>query len=423
MTKWQQTTLGKVLSSGGGKIQTGPFGSQLHASDYVATGIPCIMPANMKSNRVDLSGIAFIAEKDAKRLSHHLVQAGDIVYSRRGDVTQKALIREAEAGYFCGTGCLLVRPGDAIDSEFLTYHLSTPTNQDWIVKQAVGATMPNLNTAILSAVPLNVPPNKETQRKVAAVLSALDAKIDCNNRINAELEAMSKMLYDYWFVQFDFPDANGKPYKSSGGKMVYNATLKRKIPKGWKDGVASDLFDFNPTLSLSINTEASYIDMASLPVTGFMTDAPQRKPFAGGMKFQNGDVVVARITPCLENGKSALITLLKDREIGFGSTEFIVIRGKKVALGSFAAQLSRSASFRQFAISNMTGTSGRKRIDANTLETFSLPLPPDDILLKYEQVAHSCFEQMTLNAKENQHLAELRDWLLPLLMNGQVTVA
>ena len=85
-------------------------------------------------------------------------------------------------------------------------------------------------TAILSAVPLNLPPNKDIQRRTAAILSALDAKIDCNNRINAELEAMAKTLYDYWFVQFDFPDANGKPYKSSGGKMAYNATLKREIP-------------------------------------------------------------------------------------------------------------------------------------------------------------------------------------------------
>jgi type I restriction enzyme S subunit len=129
MSNWQKTTLGKVLHLGGGKIQTGPFGSQLHASDYVTSGIPCIMPANMKNNRVNLSGIARISEKDAKRLSQHLVQKGDIVYSRRGDVTQKALIGKSEVGYFCGTGCLLVRPGDAIDPEFLTYHLSTPINQ------------------------------------------------------------------------------------------------------------------------------------------------------------------------------------------------------------------------------------------------------------------------------------------------------
>jgi type I restriction enzyme S subunit len=141
------------------------------------------------------------------------------------------------------------------------------------------------------------------------------------------------------------------------------------------------------------------------------------------MKFQNGDVVVARITPCLENGKTALISLLSEGEIGFGSTEFIVLRGKKFPLSAFAANLSRSSSFRQFAISNMTGTSGRKRIDASTLETFSLPQPPEELLLKYEKIAAPFFKRMTNNAKENQHLTQLRDWLLPLLMNGQITVA
>lgn len=422
MTEWTRTTLGKIVTSGGGKIQTGPFGSQLHASDYVSSGIPCIMPANMKNNRVDLSDIAFISEQDANRLSQHLVQEGDIIYSRRGDVTQKALIRKDEAGYFCGTGCLLVRPGKKIDSEFLIYHLSTPSNQGWIVKQAVGATMPNLNTSILSEVPLRVP-DKTTQRKVAAVLSVLDAKIECNNRINAELEAMAKTLYDYWFVQFSFPYNDGKPYKSTGGKMVYDPTLKQKIPERWKAGLASDLFDFNPNSPLKKGSEAKYIDMNSLPLAGFMTKPPVRKIFSGGAKFMNNDVVIARITPCLENGKTGLISMLEDDEVGFGSTEFIVLRGKNRPLAGFGAQLSRSVPFRQFAISNMTGTSGRKRIDAKTLETFSLPLPPEGILMRYEKTVKPLFKRMTNNARENLELTKIRDWLLPMLMNGQVTVA
>jgi type I restriction enzyme, S subunit len=120
MSDWKATTLGEIVAAGGGKIQTGPFGSQLHASDYVDEGVPCIMPTNLKNNRVDLAGIAFISQNDANRLSQHLVREGDIVYSRRGDVTQKALIRKGEAGYFCGTGCLLVRPGTIVDPEFLT---------------------------------------------------------------------------------------------------------------------------------------------------------------------------------------------------------------------------------------------------------------------------------------------------------------
>ncbi len=290
--------------------------------------------------------------------------------------------------------------------------------------------VPGVNRNELHEMAVPVIEDKAQQKKIATVLSALDAKIDCNNRINAELTAMAKTLYDYWFVQFDFPfdfasgkpAQNGTPYKSSGGKMVYNPTLKREIPAGWNAGMASDLFDFNPPLILPKNTEASYVGMNSLPLTGFMTNPPERKLFSGGMKFQNDDVVVARITPCLENGKTALISLLEDGEVGFGSTEFIVLRGKNYSLSAFASQLSRSASFRQFAISNMTGTSGRKRIDASTLETFSLPLPPEELLLKYEETASSFYKRMTNNTKENHYLTQLRDWLLPMLMNGQVTV-
>jgi type I restriction enzyme S subunit len=155
--------------------------------------------------------------------------------------------------------------------------------------------------------------------------SDLDKKIEINNKINTELEAMAKLIYDYWFVQFDFPDANGKPYKSSGGKMLYNKALKRKIPEGWRDGNCSNLFNFNPTLSIKKGEISSHIDMNALPISGFMTKQVNKKPFSGGMKFQNGDVVIARITPCLENGKTGLISLLDENEVGFGSTEFIVL--------------------------------------------------------------------------------------------------
>ena len=423
MSKWRQTTLGKVLISGGGKIQTGPFGSQLHASDYVADGIPCIMPANMKSNRVDLSAIAYISEKDAKRLSKHLVKAGDILYSRRGDVTQKALIREAEAGYFCGTGCLLVRPGDAIDPEFLTYHLSTPTNQDWIVKQAVGATMPNLNTAILSAVPLNLPPNKDIQRRTAAILSALDAKIDCNNRINAELEAMAKTLYDYWFVQFDFPDAHGKPYKSSGGKMAYNATLKREIPSGWHDSNV----------------------MAVADLLGGGTPTKKKPHYWGGdipfftptdadgsiFKFSTTDYITSE-------GLKGSSTKLFSKHTVFitarGSVGRLVLAGVDMAMNqscyALRAKTGISHVFLFFLAKELihhlhVKSSGSvfDSIVSNDIELTKLAIPKGEVIEMFAAVVEPAFEKIANNTKENQQLAQLRDWLLPLLMNGQVTVA
>lgn len=260
------------------------------------------------------------------------------------------------------------------------------------------------------------------QQKIAAILAALDAKIELNNRINAELEAMAKTLYDYWFVQFDFPNAEGKPYKTSGGAMVWNEELKREIPEGWSVGGLDSLFEFNPTLSIKKGVASSYIDMDALPVKGYMTKEVKRKEFNGGVKFKNGDVVVARITPCLENGKTGLITLLGKDEVGFGSTEFIVIRGKKSQLSGFASLLARSELFRKYAITNMTGTSGRKRVEADVLRKYQIAIPEKHILQEFEKITTSVFQQTTVNVRENQQLSSLRDWLLPMLMNGQVVV-
>jgi type I restriction enzyme, S subunit len=152
-----------------------------------------------------------------------------------------------------------------------------------------------------------------------------------------------------------------------------------------------------------------------------MTGPIQKKKVAGGLKFRNDDVLIARITPCLENGKTCLVTLLDD-EVGFGSTEFIVLRGKNRVLSSFGALLARSEQFRKYAIINMTGTSGRKRIDSKILETFSLPIPPDMLLEKFENIISTNFKKETTNTLENIKLIKLRDWLIPMLMNGQVSV-
>jgi len=155
---WSQTTLGQVGARHGGSIQTGPFGSQLHASDYVVAGVPVIMPKDLANRRVNEQSIARIQQSDADRLARHKVQAGDIVFSRRGDVERHALIGELEAGWICGTGCLLVRPGSAWPSPtFLSMALDEQRARKWLVRHAVGATMPNLNTGILADVPLLMP--------------------------------------------------------------------------------------------------------------------------------------------------------------------------------------------------------------------------------------------------------------------------
>ena len=156
---WTQSTLGDQAKAHGGFIQTGPFGSQLHASDYVDEGIPVVMPQDLVNRRISVAKVARVSEEMAQRLSRHALQPGDVVYSRRGDVERHALISEREAGWLCGTGCLLVRLGrDWPSQAYLSEALDLPATREWLVRHAVGATMPNLNTSILGGVPLLIPP-------------------------------------------------------------------------------------------------------------------------------------------------------------------------------------------------------------------------------------------------------------------------
>lgn len=171
---WSITTLGEICEKGGGNIQTGPFGTQLHASDYVDEGIPSIMPSDLRDNRIETSSIARIREEDAERLKVYRVQAGDVVYSRRGDVERRSLIRRSENGWLCGTGCLRVRFGPrGLNPFFGASYLGTLESRAWVVRHAVGATMPNLNTSILGALPMVVPP-PELQARFAEIVGPWD---------------------------------------------------------------------------------------------------------------------------------------------------------------------------------------------------------------------------------------------------------
>lgn len=180
---WRNVTLGELEAESNGVIQTGPFGSQLHASDYSTVGIPVVMPTNIHDLRVSTDGIARVGTDHVERLSRHQMEPGDIVYSRRGDVEKCALITSEQAGWLCGTGCLLVRVGGpSVDARYLAYALSLPETRSWITQHAVGATMPNLNTGVLREVPVSLPPIEE-QRAIAATLGALDDKIESNQRV------------------------------------------------------------------------------------------------------------------------------------------------------------------------------------------------------------------------------------------------
>ena len=202
--KWELTTLGGLLDSTGGSVQTGPFGSQLHAADYVADGIPSVMPKNISIEGILEEDIARITSEDAQRLSKYLLLDGDVIYSRRGDVEKCALVKPEEAGWLCGTGCLRVRLGEksTISPNFLHAYLSSPALREWISRNAIGATMPNLNTSILRDVPVLVPESKDIDF-IANNWELLNKKIQLNRQTNKTLEKMAQALFKSWFVDFD----------------------------------------------------------------------------------------------------------------------------------------------------------------------------------------------------------------------------
>ncbi|WP_293649850.1 restriction endonuclease subunit S [Thiolapillus sp.] len=218
-------TLGDICDDAGGEIKTGPFGSQLHQSDYSENGTPVVMPKNIIDGTVSVADIARIADQHVERLSQHCLKVGDIVYGRRGDIGRHALIKSREDGWLCGTGCLRITAGNGeLQPNFLHYYLDQDDVKGWILNQAVGATMPNLNTTILRSVPVTYP-SRESQRKIAAILSAYDDLIENNLRRIKILEEIAQNLYREWFVKFRFPGhANVRMVDSPLGK----------IPEGWE---------------------------------------------------------------------------------------------------------------------------------------------------------------------------------------------
>jgi type I restriction enzyme, S subunit len=225
--------LNKVYLKDIADTQTGPFGTQLHEKDYVSVGTPIVTVEHLGEIGFNNRNLPLVSEADKLRLSKYTLKEGDIVFSRVGSVDRCTYVSEKENGWMFSGRCLRVRFNEKANAKYISFYFRQKHFKEMMMNISVGATMPSLNTSLMANIPLYLP-KKEDQQKIASVLSALDSKIELNNRINAELEAMAKTLYNYWFVQFNFPDENGKPYKTSGGAMVWNKELKREIPEGWE---------------------------------------------------------------------------------------------------------------------------------------------------------------------------------------------
>ncbi|HNF73312.1 MAG TPA: restriction endonuclease subunit S [Pseudomonadales bacterium] len=271
-----------------------------------------------------------------------------------------------------------------------------------------------------------VPPIPE-QRAIAHILGTLDDKIELNRRMSETLEAMARALFKSWFVDFDPVRAKMEgrdPGLPQALADLFPARLVDselgEIPEGWDVASLPEVADVNPTRALRKGVSAPYLDMANMPTNGHSADEVIDRKFGSGMRFINGDTLVARITPCLENGKTAFVDFLEDGQVGWGSTEYIVLHPKAPLPEEYAYCLARSAEFREFAIQSMTGTSGRQRVPAESLTHFRVAVPPRPIAEAFGRAVKPRFARASAAVRESRTLAALRDALLPKLISGEL---
>jgi len=346
-----------------------------------------------------------------------------VILGRKGVVGS---VHYSQCDYWPHDTTLWVKDFHGNDRRFVYYFFKAMAPR--IASMDVGSANPTLNRNHVHPLEIRWPPIAE-QRAIAHILGTLDDKIEVNRRMSETLEAMARALFQSWFVDFDPVRAKAEGREQGLPKLLADLFPDRLLtssqgesPQGWRLVPLPELIEVNPARSLRRGDVAPYLDMANVPTRGHSPNAVVYRPFGSGMRFVNGDTLVARITPCLENGKTAYVDFLQDREVGWGSTEYIVLRPQPPLPEEFAYCLARSDGFRDFAIQSMTGSSGRQRVPAEALSHFLLAAPSPPIATHFGEVVRPLFARGSAAMREAHTLAALRDTLLPKLISGELRV-
>ncbi|MGE0007566.1 MAG: restriction endonuclease subunit S [Parvibaculaceae bacterium] len=411
---WQKRLLGELCDEGGGLIQTGPFGSQLHQSDYQPFGTPVVMPKDIVDGRVSEDTVARVGQEDVRRLSRHQLEAGDIVYGRRGDIGRCALIGPREKGWLCGTGCLLVRLGAAeVMPDFLFFFLNHPKTIAWIYGQAVGATMPNLNTGILRSVPVRFP-DRNTQGRIAAILSAYDVLMENNTQRVAILEEMTRRIYEEWFVHFRAPGCEVTPLLESG---------LGAIPKGWVVQSIGEITEF-----VHRGIAPKYDDDANSRVInqkcirdGRLQLGPARrqsKQVPENKLVRQCDVLINSTGVGTLGRVAQVLDALVDTTIDSHVTMLRPLHD--IDPYFFGLSMLRLESvFSEAGI----GSTGQTELGRDRIRSQRVIVPPKDLQRMYGGIVRDMRQLTATLERQNVNLRAQRDLLLPKLVSGEIDVS
>ncbi len=372
-------------------IQTGPFGSQLHQSDYSEEGIPVVMPKDLINGRISEASIARVDQSHVQRLSRHIIEEGDILYSRRGDVGRCAYAGKEETGCLCGTGCLRISiDRRKANPQFVFFQLQKPATIGWVVNHAVGATMLNLNTSILSDVPLEIP-SLDQQNRIVDILSAYDDLIETNQRQIKLLEESAQRLYKEWFIDLRFPGHENVPVVDG-------------VPEGWHQGALAEIVTFKRGKTI---TKMDIIE-GNVPVV------------AGGLEpayFHNTSNTKAPVITVSGSGANAGFTRLYYEDVfasdcSFADTEatadiyyvYCYLKHNKDKLDS------------------LQKGSAQPHVYAKDINAMEMVVPNSDLIASFCKRTKVLFDSVGVLQKQSVLASEARDRLLPKLMNGEIEV-
>lgn len=400
---------------------------RVHLSDYVQQGVPFYRSKEVieLSSGKNISEQLFISpEKYSEIKSKFPVpQENDVLITAVGTIGEILVVKDPNF-YFKDGNLIWLRNinFDIIDIDYLYYFLKSDLFQKTIKYNNIGAVQKALTIDFLKTVKITLP-SLDNQRKLISVLKSIDKKLKINNQINQELEAMAKILYDYWFVQFDFPDQNGKPYKSSGGKMVYNPELKREIPEGWGVAKIEDIAQTgsggtpkSTNVSYYSNGEIPWINSGELEQTvitstsNFITEEGLNNSSA--KLFPSGTILVAMYGATA--GKVSFLTFEASTNQAICAIMLNDIR-MRYYLKNVIEDLY------QYLVKLSTGFA-RDNLSQDMIKNIKVVIPSNDILDRYYDFSNNIIKEITKKQQENEQLTQLRDWLLPMLMNGQVKV-
>ena len=372
---------------------------------------------NVRQNSFDFSNLDFITKEKDNLLRNGKLQRDDIVLTTRGTVGNVALYSQEVpfSNIRINSGMVIIRVNKNFWHPYFIYlFFQSHLFKKQISRLISGSAQPQLPISILETV--NIPQlTLDEQKEIIFNIKSIDQKIQINNQINQELEAMAKTLYDYWFVQFDFPDQNGNPYKSSGGKMVYHPELKREIPERWGVEKLGDISQYvsEKVGSSELNKE-NYVgtdnmiaDMGGIELT---TSIPKS---GTSTKFSVGDILISNIRPYFKK------IWLSDRTGGC-SADVLCIRTNRIIYKEFVyATLARDDFFNY----DVAGSKGSKMPRGDKKHIMEYPIVFEfEIADQFSKIVRPIYEAVHKNYNQNQELTQLRDWLLPMLMNGQVRV-